>query len=405
MRNPVFDQAMRHPGLRRRMTQTRAADQLAVRQPQHRRRAEDRRRGQDRRRAVGRAGRPALHDHLDARARGRALSWRRHQRQDRPPDARRRGRRLARAPRAIGAKDDDDVLPVQAAGTSGDDAGGHARPERQAGRGAPACRSKRPTRCACIRTGGCWSVPGRKSLALGRMGRRAEIWATFDAPVTALCASAGRSCRGRSRGRAAAPFSMRSGQRVDGWALPADVPRRSSTASSVPRTNCCSSTAAMAPDARRACAGDLGRGVARPGPVAAAASGEIACRSLPGLHCPMGICLDGHGDRARLAARARGDRRCSPARSASPAIPAISAASGGPAAGYAMACLSRRDPLIEFLKTERAFVAEMKATIEPRHWIAPRAIRSSATTSRSSSARRACSARSSRGRRPSPTAC
>ena len=43
------------------------------------------------------------------------------------------------------------------------------------------------------------------------------------------------------------------------------------------------------------------------------------------------------------------------------------------ATGYALACLSRRDPLIEFLKTERAFVAEMKAKIAPRHWIAPRA--------------------------------
>ena len=41
--------------------------------------------------------------------------------------------------------------------------------------------------------------------------------------------------------------------------------------------------------------------------------------------------------------------------------------------GYLLACLSRRDPLIEFLKTEKAFVAEMKATIEPRHWISPRA--------------------------------
>ena len=37
------------------------------------------------------------------------------------------------------------------------------------------------------------------------------------------------------------------------------------------------------------------------------------------------------------------------------------------------ACLSRRDPLIEFLKTESEFVARMKANIEPRHWISPRA--------------------------------
>ena len=37
-----------------------------------------------------------------------------------------------------------------------------------------------------------------------------------------------------------------------------------------------------------------------------------------------------------------------------------------------IACLSRRDPLIEFLKTERGFVEAMKRTIAPRHWIAPR---------------------------------
>jgi hypothetical protein len=42
------------------------------------------------------------------------------------------------------------------------------------------------------------------------------------------------------------------------------------------------------------------------------------------------------------------------------------------AGGYAMACLARRDPLIEFLKTEQEFVAEMKATVAPRHWISPR---------------------------------
>ncbi|MEC7259298.1 MAG: strictosidine synthase, partial [Pseudomonadota bacterium] len=40
--------------------------------------------------------------------------------------------------------------------------------------------------------------------------------------------------------------------------------------------------------------------------------------------------------------------------------------------GYLLSCLARRDPLIEFLKTEDAFVREMKATIAPEHWIAPR---------------------------------
>ena len=42
------------------------------------------------------------------------------------------------------------------------------------------------------------------------------------------------------------------------------------------------------------------------------------------------------------------------------------------AAGYAIACWSRRDPLIAFLKTEQTFVEKMKANVEPRHWIGPR---------------------------------
>ena len=68
MRNPVFDQAMRHPGLRRRMTKRvpptnwlfgnlNIGGVLKIDGA-----------GQDRRRSVGCAGRSALHDHLDARA-------------------------------------------------------------------------------------------------------------------------------------------------------------------------------------------------------------------------------------------------------------------------------------------------------------------------------------------------
>jgi hypothetical protein len=40
--------------------------------------------------------------------------------------------------------------------------------------------------------------------------------------------------------------------------------------------------------------------------------------------------------------------------------------------GFLLACLSRRDALIEFLKTERAFVEDMKARVAPSQWIAPR---------------------------------
>ena len=53
----------------------------------------------------------------------------------------------------------------------------------------------------------------------------------------------------------------------------------------------------------------------------------------------------------------------SPAWSADPAIPAISVASAGPPRATSWPASPRRDPLIEFLKTEPDFVAEMKATI------------------------------------------
>ncbi|MEJ8573539.1 hypothetical protein [Microbaculum marinum] len=40
--------------------------------------------------------------------------------------------------------------------------------------------------------------------------------------------------------------------------------------------------------------------------------------------------------------------------------------------GYLLACLSRRDPLIDFIRTEEAFAARMMAEIEPEYWVAPR---------------------------------
>jgi hypothetical protein len=90
------------------------------------------------------------------------------------------------------------------------------------------------------------------------------------------------------------------------------------------------------------------------------------------LHCPMGLCRDGNGDLVITELET--------ARAID--IPGKVRRSGFPAYvgrirktpdGYLLSCLSRRDPLIEFLKTETEFVAEMKATIEPRHWISPRA--------------------------------
>ena len=79
--------AMRHPGVRRRMTRASGADPLAVRQSEHRRRSQDRRRRTDCRRLLGRSERAALYDYVDARAQRRALSGRRDERQYGPPSA------------------------------------------------------------------------------------------------------------------------------------------------------------------------------------------------------------------------------------------------------------------------------------------------------------------------------
>lgn len=90
-----------------------------------------------------------------------------------------------------------------------------------------------------------------------------------------------------------------------------------------------------------------------------------------GFRCPMGICRDDKGellaselDAARIVGMDGKVQRSG--------YPGYLGRIRRTDSGYLLACLSRRDPLIEFLKTEAGFVAEMKATIDPRHWIAPR---------------------------------
>jgi hypothetical protein len=111
-------------------------------------------------------------------------------------------------------------------------------------------------------------------------------------------------------------------------------------------------------------------GEARGRVVALRRSGETR-EVVSGLHCPMGVSLDAQGGvLVSLLERASIVDISGKVRQAG--YPGYLGRLRRTATGYALACLSRRDPLIEFLKTERAFVAEMKATIAPRHWIAPR---------------------------------
>ncbi len=90
-----------------------------------------------------------------------------------------------------------------------------------------------------------------------------------------------------------------------------------------------------------------------------------------GLHCPMGVATDSREElivaefeRARIVDASGTVRQAG--------YPGYLGRIRKTETGYLMACLSRRDPLIEFLKTERDFVDAMKATIPPQHWIAPR---------------------------------
>lgn len=217
---------------------------------------------------------------------------------------------------------------------------------------------------------------GNRVMALRSWGGEPEAWAAFDAPVTALCCGPGGLVAvGLAGGRVAVRDA--SGRAAEGWALPAGrvapvvAPVVASVVDCVFRSgdelllvDC--GYGADADVLARATWDDAGNGQL----VSLRRSGEAAT-VLSGLHCPMGVCVDARGgvlvsllERAVIVDAA--------GRIVQSGYPGYLGRLRRTAAGYALACLSRRDPLIEFLKTERAFVAEMKARIAPRHWIAPR---------------------------------
>lgn len=89
------------------------------------------------------------------------------------------------------------------------------------------------------------------------------------------------------------------------------------------------------------------------------------------LHAPAGLCVsDGRilvteMERARIRDAATGAVLQS-------GLPGYAGRLARTPQGFLLSCIARRDPLIEFLKSETAFVRDMKATIAPAHWIAPR---------------------------------
>jgi hypothetical protein len=210
---------------------------------------------------------------------------------------------------------------------------------------------------------------GSGVMVLDRWGGRPAAWAIFDAAVTAICQGpAGLVAVGLERGRVAVLDAA--GKPVEGWSSPAG--RLASVVDCVFRSDdelllvdC--GYGADSNVLAQAAWDDEARGRV----VALRRSGEISVVAS-GLHCPMSVCLEASGQvLISLLERASIVDISGKVREAG--YPGYLGRLRRTPTGYAMACLSRRDPLIEFLKTERAFVAEMKARIAPRHWIAPRA--------------------------------
>jgi hypothetical protein len=208
---------------------------------------------------------------------------------------------------------------------------------------------------------------GANVFRIERWAEEPELWGRFDARVSALSVSrGGRVAVGLAGGRIAVRDT--SGEPLSGW------------------------TPSLAPRAVADClflsedelaVVDHGYGPQEPilslAPWDPVARGQVIGISRSGetrmiaaaLHCPMGIALGPNGalvvtelERARVV-EASG-------KVLQAGYPAYLGRIRKIDNGYVLACLSRRDPLIEFLKTEREFVVRMKASIDPRHWISPR---------------------------------
>lgn len=190
-----------------------------------------------------------------------------------------------------------------------------------------------------------------------------EVWRVFDAPVTALAASPG--------GRMAVGLGDRLAV-VDGDAPPAIWPTaplgRIGDLCFADEETVALADPGYAPDQPVLTLAPWDP-VARGQLMLIRAGGE-ARQIAGGLHAPMGVAPDAGGllvtelDRARILDDTGRVRQAG--------FPAYLGRLRPISKGYALACLSRRDPLIEFLRTEPDFVRLMKTEIDPGHWIAPR---------------------------------
>ncbi|MBP0439481.1 hypothetical protein [Tianweitania sediminis] len=209
---------------------------------------------------------------------------------------------------------------------------------------------------------------GKQVVVLPSWGAASERFAMLDAAVTALCVSrSGQVAVGLEGGRLAMFDS--SGQPLNGWELPAgqavsvvDCAFRSDD--ELLLVDC------GYPVAREVLARAAWDAEPRGKLLSLRRSGEVEV--IHGkLHAPMGLSLDqaGRPQVSLLERAAIVDERGAAIRSG---LPGYLGRLRQTQQGYLLACLARRDPLIEFLKTERGFVATMKDTVDVAHWIAPR---------------------------------
>lgn len=229
-------------------------------------------------------------------------------------------------------------------------------------------RVEKPDALAIAEDGRLLFSSGSHVMALRSWESEPEIWAGFEAPVTALCSGAGGLVAVGLAGGHLAVFDA-SGNQVDDWVLPAGrlasvVDCIFSSVDELLLVDCgyADSTDLLA----HATWDDEGHGQL----VSLQRSGKVDV-IMSGLHAPMGLCLDASGS-AMVTLLERASIIDATGRIIQSGYPGYPSRLRRTKAGYALACLSRRDPLIEFLKTEHAFIAEMKAKIAPHHWIAPR---------------------------------
>jgi hypothetical protein len=220
----------------------------------------------------------------------------------------------------------------------------------------------------CVNTGGELLVSsGSDVLRIARWGEKPDLWGSFDASVSALSSSeGGRVAVGLSGGRIV--VRNESGEPLPGW-TPASNPRAVADCLFLSEDELAIVDHGYGPEEPILSLAPWDT-VARGRVVGIKRTGETRVIAT-GLHCPMGIAAGPNG--ALVLTELERARVVEPSgRVLQAGYPAYLGRIRKINSGYALACLSRRDPLIEFLKTERDFVARMKATIDPRHWIAPR---------------------------------